>query len=268
MIELSASMFWINLSFVGFALLIFMLFYIKGMLSSLYDILIFTIVLITLVPIAQFLAMHFPLINSGHFEAGLLRILVARFANPIIWGTIVSVLILIVSTIFKKPLLRRIPLTINRKLDKALSFVFSSIVVFMIGTIVTSTLLTPLFANGDELVNNSILVVFKRSAQELLPNTPLEQPEFTILTKMIAQQPLTLDDYDDIITFVMSFEVPRDIATTVTRFLLALEVSQQELDAVVAYAQERGLTIDDIRALLSGAGLSEAYINQLLDNIP
>lgn len=268
MIELNATMFWINLSFVVFALIIFALFYARGMLSSLYDLIMFTITLIALFPLARLFASHFPLLDAMQFDAGIQRIIAARYANPILWGIIWISVLFILFIIIKKPLLRKIPLTLNRKFDKALSFLISSIVVFLIGTLLTSALLTPLFANGSKLVNNSILIVFKNSAKDLITTTQVNLDEYTILTKLMAQEPLTLADHDDIVNFIMTFDVPRDIATTLTHYALALEVTPQARDAVIAYAQSQGFTIHDIRLILRGLGLSEAYITQLLDIKP
>jgi hypothetical protein len=268
MIELSSSVMWINIGFIVISLIIFLIFYIKGLMSSLYDFIAFGIIVVSISPLSTWFSQNIPLISSGQMSEGLFGVIASRFANQAIWGVILYALLSLVFLLIKKPILKHFPLKLDRKLDKALSFLISGVLVFLIGTIMSAALLSPVFANGETIVDNTILVVFKSSGQQVINNVSEQLEEYSLVTKLMSGESLSIDDQSKIVELFVSFEIPVYHATTLSKLALELEVTNDELSDLLTYAQEQGFTLEDLRKLLSEIGLSQEVIDDLLDVAP
>jgi hypothetical protein len=268
MIELSSNVMWINIGFTIIALIIFLIFYLKGLMSSLYDFIAFGIIVVSISPLSTWFAQNIPLISNDQITAGIFGVMASRFANQALWGVILYALLSLLFLIAKKPLLKHFPLKLDRKLDKALSFLISGVLVFVIGTIMSAALLSPVFANGENIVDNTILVVFKSSGQQVIDNVSEQFEEYSLVTKLMSGASLTIEDQNKIVELFVSFEIPVYYATTLSKLALELEVTNEELSDLLAYAQDQGLTLEDLRKLLSDLGLSQEIIDDLLDVTP
>ncbi len=107
-------------------------------------------------------------------------------------------------------------------------------------------------------------MVFKQSGQQLIDDVTDNISEVSLVSRLLEGEVLTLDDQQTIIDLFVSLEVPKQFATTISKFALKLEVSQEEINVLVEYAQEQGLTLDDLRALLKDMGLSQEIIDGFL----
>lgn len=268
MIELSSSVMWINIGFIFISLIIFLIFYIKGLMSSLYDFIAFGIIVVSISPLSAWFSQNIPLISSGQMSEGLFGVIASRFANQAIWGVIIYAILSLLFLLIKKPILKHFPLKLDRKLDKALSFLISGVLVFLIGTIMSAALLSPVFANGETIVDNTILVVFKSSGQQVIDNVSEQLEDISLVTKLMSGEALSIDDQSKIIDLLVSFDIPEVHATTLSKFALELKVTNEELSALLAYAQEQGFTIEDLRKLLTELGLSQEIIDDLLNVNP
>jgi hypothetical protein len=268
MIELSSSAMWINIGFIAIALIIFFIFYLKGLMSSLYDFIAFGIIIITISPVSEWLAQMVPLLSSSQLSEGIFGVIAARLANQAIWGVIIYSLFSLIFLFVKRPLLKHFPLKLDKKMDKALSFLISGVLVFLVGTLITGALLSPVFANGEEIVDKSVLVVFKASGQSMIDSVGEQFEELSLVGKLMSGESLTIDDQGKIVDLFVSFDIPYYHATTLSKFALELEVTNEELSDLLAYAQEQGFTLEDLRKLLKDLGLSEELINELLDVTP
>ncbi len=168
--------------------------------------------------------------------------------------------------ILKKPLLKRLPFKLNRKIDKALSFLISGSFVFLLGTLMSAALLSPIFANGEQVIDHSFLHFFKSSGSSIVDTINDEVKEVGIITKLIEKTPLTLEDQEDIVQLLVSFKLPEDVATTLSKYPLKQEVTQEEKTRLLEYAQEEGLTLEDVRTFLKSLGLSDDVIEELISN--
>lgn len=268
MIELSTSILWINLAFMAFALFIFLIFYLKGLMSSLYDFIVFGLIIISITPLSNWFAQQLPLFGSSQLQDGFVGVMASRYINQVIWGMIMYMLLSFIFFMIKRPVLKRLPIKPNAKLDKALSFIISGTLVFVVGTLTSSVLLSPVFSNGEDILNRSILVVFKSSAHDVIETIEEQLEDFNVLTKLITGAALTVEDQPALIELIVSFDVPPHVATTLSKFALNQAVDHEELTALLNYAQERGFTLDDLRSILRNLGLDEATINELLDIEP
>ena len=258
----------INVMFIIASLFIFMFFFFKGFISSLYDLIAFGIIIISVTPLATWFASRIVLISdtlsSNDVQGGLFGLIFLRFANQVIWIVITYIVMSLIFLIIKRPLLKLFPLKLDRRLDKGLSMILSGLGIFVLGTLLTGMMLSPVFANGSDIVDQSVLVVFKQSGQQLIDDVTDNISEVSLVSRLLEGEVLTLDDQQTIIDLFVSLEVPQQYATTISKFALNLEVSQEEINVLVEYAQEQGLTLDDLRALLKDMGLSQEIIDGFL----
>lgn len=258
----------INTIFIIAALIIFLFFYFKGFISSLYDLVAFGIIILSVTPLATWLASRFVLISdtlsTNDVQGGLFGLIFLRFANQVAWIIIVYIVMSTVFLIIKRPLIKLFPLKLSRGLDKGLSMILSGLGIFILGTLLTGMILSPVFANGSDIVDQSVLVLFKQSGQQVIDDVTENIGEVDIITRLLEGEVLTLDDQQAIIDLFVSLEVPQQYATTISKFALNLEVSKEEINVLVEYAQQQGITLDDLRALLKDIGLSQEIIDDFL----
>ncbi|MBS3987431.1 MAG: hypothetical protein KGZ38_05680 [Erysipelothrix sp.] len=266
MIDVASSYMWINTTFIVLSFIIFFVFYLKGLSSSLYDLLAFGLLLLITLPLSSALANSIGLVSAAQFSEGALGTLTASFVNQVIWFVLLFIIGSVIFFILKKPLLKRLPFKINRKLDKALSFLISGTFVFLLGTFMSAALLTPIFANGEQVIDNSFLHFFKASGASMVNTINEEVKEVGIITKLIEQTPLTIEDQPEIIKILVSFKLPEDVATTLSKYPLKQEVTQEEKTRLLEYAQEEGLTLEDVRTFLKSLGLGDDVIEELISN--
>lgn len=266
MIEGSNVVLTVNIVFITLSLFIFLFFFLKGFTSSLYDILAFGIIVVSVTPLSSWLASIIPLVPSTDIQSGLFGMIVSRFANQVIWVVIAYIVLSIVFLIIKRPLLKRFPLKLDRRLDKGLSMILSGLAIFIFGTLFTGMFLSPVFANGSEIVDQSVLVVFKQSGQQLLDDVNNNIGEIGIVSRLLDGETLTLNDQQTIIDLFVSFKLPEDVATTLSKFALKLEPNEAEIKALVDYAQTQGLTLNDLSNLLKDMGLSQDIIDDFLND--
>lgn len=266
MIDVASGYGWINTSYILLSFIIFFVFYLKGLSSSLYDLLAFGLLLLVALPLSGLLSNSISLISTSQFSPGSLGSLSASYVNQAIWFILLFMLGSVGLFILKKPLLQRLPFKLNRKLDKALSFLISGTFVFILGTLMSAALLSPVFANGEHVIENSLLSVFKSTGASLVKTINEEVKEVGIITKLIEKTPLTPEDQDDIVSILVSFKLPEDVATTLSKYPLNLEVTQEEKTRLLEYAQEEGLTLEDVRTFLKSLGLSDEVVEELMSN--
>jgi hypothetical protein len=268
MIESNNVVLTVNVMFIIASLIIFLFFYIKGFISSLYDLVAFGIIIISVTPLATWLASNVVLVSdtlsTNDIQSGLFGLVFFRFANQVVWIVIVYVVLSLLFLIIKRPLIKRFPLKLDRRLDKGLSMILSGLGIFILGTLITGMILSPVFANGSDIVDQSVLVIFKQSGQELVNDITDNVGEFDIVLRLLEGESLNLDDQQAIIDLFVSLEVPQQFATTISKFALNLEVSREEINVLVEYAQQQGLTLDDLKALLKDIGLSQEIIDDFL----
>lgn len=266
MIDVASSYMWINTTFIVLSFIIFFVFYLKGLSSSLYDLLAFGLLLLVSVPLSGLLSNSIRLISETPFSSGSLGTLTASYVNHLIWFILLLILGSVVLFIIKKPLLKHLPIKLNRKMDKALSFFISGTFVFLLGTLMSAFLLFPVFANGDYVIEHSLLSVFKSTGASLVNTINEEVKEVGIITKLIEQTPLTIEDQPEIIKILVSFKLPEDVATTLSKYPLKQEVTEEEKTRLLEFAQEEGFTLDDVRVFLKSLGLSEEVVEELISN--
>lgn len=268
MLEANNVVLTVNVMFIIASLFIFMFFFFKGFISSLYDLIAFGIIILSVTPLATWLASRIVLISdtlsSGDVQGGLFGLILLRFANQVAWIIIVYIVMSTVFLIIKRPLIKLFPLKLSRGLDKGLSMILSGLGIFILGTLLTGIILSPVFANGSNIVDQSVLVVFKQSGQQVIDDVTENIGEVDIITRLLEGEVLTLDDQQAIIDIFVSLDVPQQFATTISKFALNLEVSQEEINVLVEYAQQQGITLDDLRALLKDMGLSQEIIDGFL----
>lgn len=266
MIEGSNVVLTVNIVFITLSLFIFLFFFLKGFISSLYDILAFGIIVVSVTPLSSWLASIMPLVDSSDIQTGLFGLILSRFANQVIWIVISYIVLSILFLIIKRPFLKRFPLKLDRRVDKGLSIILSGLAIFIFGTLFTGVFLSPVFANGSEIVDQSVLSVFKQSGQQLVDDVSENVGEISIVSKLLEGETLSLDDQQTIIDLFVSFELPEDVATTLSKFALELETSEEEVKALVDYAQAQGLTLEDLSQLLKDMGLSQEIIDGFLND--
>jgi hypothetical protein len=266
MIEGSNVVMTVNIVFITISLFIFLFFFLKGFISSLYDIIAFGIIIVSVTPLSSWLASAVPIVSSGELQNGLFGLFVSRFANQVVWIVISYVVLSIIFLIIKRPFLKRFPLKLDRRLDKGLSMILSGLAIFIFGTLLTGMFLSPVFANGSEIVEQSVLVVFKDSGQQLVDDVSENVGEIGIVSRLLDGETLTLDDQQTIIDLFVSFEVPEAVATTLSKFALELETSEEEIKALIEYAQSQGFTLEDLSQLLKDMGLSQEIIDGFLND--
>jgi hypothetical protein len=268
MIDLSSSVMWVNIGFIVIALIIFLIFYLKGLMSSLYDFIAFGIIVVVISPLSTWFSNQVPLFSNAQISEGLFGVIATRFVNQAVWGIILYTVLSLFFLFIKRPTLKHFPLKLDKKMDKALSFLISGVLVFLIGTLITGALLSPVFANGETIVDETILVVFKSSGQSVVDSVGEQFEDYSIVGKLMDGQQLTLEDQSSIVDLFVSFEIPVEVATTLSKFALEQEVTNEELNELLSYAQEQGLTLEDLRKLLTDLGLSQELIDELLDVMP
>lgn len=266
MIEGSNIVMTVNIVFIALSLFIFLFFFLKGFISSLYDIIAFVIIVVSVTPLSSWLASLVPLVSTSELQNGLFGMLVTRFANQVVWVVISYVVLSIIFLIIKRPFLKRFPLKLDRRLDKGLSMILSGLAIFIFGTLLTGVFLSPVFANGSEIVEQSVLVVFKQSGQQLVDDITENVSEVGIISRLLSGENLTLDDQQTIIDLFVSFELPEEVATTLSKFALNLEPSEEEIKALADFAQAQGLTLEDLSKLLKDMGLSQEIIDGFLND--
>ena len=266
MIDVASSYVWINTTFIILSFIIFLVFYLKGLSSSLYDLLAFGLLLLISLPLSSMLANSLNLVSASQFSSGSLGTLTASFVNQVIWFILLYIIGSVLFFILKKPLLKRLPFKLNRKIDKALSFLISGSFVFLLGTLMSAALLSPIFANGEQVIDHSFLHFFISSGSSIVDTINDEVKEVGIITKLIEKTPLTLEDQEDIVQLLVSFKLPEDVATTLSKYPLKQEVTREEKTRLLEYAQEEGLTLEDVRTFLKSLGLSDDVIEELISN--
>ncbi|MCD8519458.1 MAG: hypothetical protein LRY24_00945 [Erysipelotrichaceae bacterium] len=78
MIDVASGYLWINTSFIILSFIIFLVFYLKGLSSSLYDLLAFGLLLLVSVPLSGLLSNSIRLISETPFSSGSLGTLTAK----------------------------------------------------------------------------------------------------------------------------------------------------------------------------------------------
>lgn len=271
MIEASNVGFVITVMFIVLSMFIFLLFYFKGFISSLYDLLAFGIIFVALTPLASWLASRVSLISDSlplfNVLGGFFAVIASRFANQALWLMITFIILSIIFLIIKRPLLKSIPLKLNKRIDKGLTLILSGLAVFVLGTLFTGIILSPVFANGTQIVEQSVLAVFQQSGQALVKEVSVNNKEVNLIKRLQGGENLTLNDQQTIIDFFVSLEVPKEIATTISKYALSLETSEAEIKNLLDYAQEQGMTLDDLKKIVNDMGLDQSIIDQLFKGL-
>lgn len=268
MIEANNVSFALTVMFIVISIFIFLLFYFKGFISSMYDFLAIGIIFASLTPIASWLASRLTLISDSQplFEVqdGFFADIASRVANQALWMTIILIILSLVFFIIKNPILKSIPLKFDKRIDKGLTLLLSGLATFVLGTLFTGIILSPVFANGTEIVEQSVFSIFKQSGQALVDEVSVNNKELNLIQRLQAGEDLTLNDQQTILDFFVSLEVPKEIATTISKVALSLETTDTEIKNLLDYAQEQGMTFDALEKILSDVGLSQSIIERLL----
>lgn len=193
------SEFIVYVQLISIAILLLMMVggYKDGFLLKLCDLFSSVIAFFCAITFSEDIALTIQIISSDYFDFGIeeLNIMLASYANQIVWFFVIFICVRFVFTLFR-PLFKgvnKIPLF--GSLNKVLGILAGLLHGYIILVVVTMLFSGPLYINGNEVLHESKLIYIKESAQHV---TKYMGEQYEIIQELSEDPKYKDDEYANI----------------------------------------------------------------------
>ncbi len=258
----------INITLITLIIVLGLIGYLKGFISQVYDLLVFGLGLLIGWAISPALAKAISLTPSSinfddvPFFGGILVTLI----DQILWTIIVVLVMMIIGTIFKGLLIKKVFRYKKKVLaDRIGGAVFSIVPVLFIALMLALTLSIPVFSNGTTLLKATVAAPLAPIASDLISGFIEDNPAIKLVDKISEGEPLEESDFEVIEDTLKDMGFPEDVTEVALKFVKKEKVSKADIEVLKNYAEENDITPQQVESWMKDLGFSDAQIKALMD---
>jgi uncharacterized membrane protein required for colicin V production len=222
--------------------------YFKGFLLQIFSILIFIAVVLVSWMIAPILAKALPLMQASE-QFNVIPLIGPIFQNTIntIFWFIIIVFGLMVLSFFFKPVLKGIgKIPVVKQVNRVLGLLLGGIKAVVILILVTLLIGSGLFANGKDLIDQSLLGKVSPAAQWAVVSIASRFDSTGFVAKIMTGQEFSEEDVVLFDAWLTSKKVPVEIVPILSKLLRLKPIDSTQMSTLLEWLRENGLSEEDI----------------------
>jgi uncharacterized membrane protein required for colicin V production len=200
-------------------------------------------------------------INDMTVISGIVRNLV----NSTVWIIVLFIVLMILVGIVRIIAFKHIKTPLNKNVDRYGGVALSIVVPVVIGILIVSILSLPVFANGKDIVSDSLLSPLSPIGDSVSQSIVSSVDPDGLLEKIAEGEELNEDDTESLIDVLIRMGIPQEIATIVAKAYTGTEVTQDDMSKVKTWIMSKGYSEEDIRNMMREVGLSEEEIDEIMN---
>jgi len=258
----------LNVSLIGLALVLALIGYLRGFISQTVDVVFIGVGLLIALFLAPILAKSVPLLprsinfNEIPFVGGSVEMVLEK----IIWTVIVTIIVWIASLFFKPFFIRKV-LKYRKKvlIDRIGGAVFGIVPVALIGFVIALILNVPVFTNGKEVLNGTVLSPYRATSASVVSDYIDKNPTLNLYVKIQNGEALDDTDLAIIKDVLLTMGFPANVTAVAMKFVRQEKITISDLEVLKKYAESQNLTKTDVKGWLEKLGFSALKVQELMD---
>lgn len=202
-------------------------------------------------------------LNIG--EITVISNIVSTLLNSTVWIIVLFIVLMILVGIVRIIAFKHIKTPWNKSIDRLGGIVLSVVVPVVLGILTVSILSLPVFENGKDIVSSSLLSPLSPIGDSVSQSIVITVDPDGLLKKMAEGEELNEEDTDSLIDVLLRMGIPEEIATILAKAYTGVEVTQDDMNKVKVWIMSKGYSEEDIRNMLREVGLSEAEIDEIMN---
>jgi uncharacterized membrane protein required for colicin V production len=242
-----------NLVLIALVVLLVIWGYFKGFLLQLLSFAVWVTIFLVSWLAAPILAQIVPLVkpDNGLAQLPLIGPLVLTAANAVLWFVIIVVLMLLLSLLLR-PVLKAVgKIPVLKELNHALGMLFALLKAGLLLAMVTLLLQSPLFANGNTLIEASILRFVMPVTATVSDQIQNQIDPDGVIAKMLDGQPYSTQDTITLESWLSERGLDAELIAPVSKLIRRAALSTEDILAIKTWLEANGFSESDIEDLLT-----------------
>jgi len=256
----------INIIF-GVIFLIFILYgVLRGLFKQIIDLLALLVALIVASFLAQPLANGLPLVPASIdiTEIAMIDTVIVTQINMLLWFMIIVFTVSIIIVIIRLIYLRKFTAPWPKVIDRVGGAMIACITPVLVGILITSVFVSPLFSNGKEIMSNTVLSPLVGVSTGIVDGIVDTIDPDGILQKIVNDEPFDENDTEAVYDMLISLGVPEEPAVVLSKLFTGIEPTEEEVLAIEQWIIREAKSKEDIEQLLRSLGVDEEKIQEIL----